>query len=100
MVLDARMPEDVLFLVFEEDFRFWPHGEDPDSADDYKARLGEVLKKRKRSRSRNNIDKKHDQKDPDPQTGAASSSASGAYRPGVKGKEKGKTSSRSGTTPH
>ena len=46
MVMDARMPEDVLFLLFEEDFRFWPHGEDPDSADDYKARLCEVLQKK------------------------------------------------------
>jgi len=90
MVMDARMPEDVLFLLFEEDFRFWPHGEDPDSADDYKARLGEVLQKRKRSRSRNKMNKKPLQEDPAPQTGAPSSSSSGAYRPGAKGKEKGK----------
>ena len=47
MVMDARMPEDVLFVLLEEDFRFWPHGEDPDSADDYKARLGEVLKNKR-----------------------------------------------------
>ena len=46
MVKDERMPEDVLFLLFEEDFRFWPQGEDPDRADDYKARLGEVLQKK------------------------------------------------------
>ena len=46
MVMDSRMPEDVPFLLLEEDFRFWPHGEDPDSADDYKARLGEVLQKK------------------------------------------------------
>ena len=45
MVLDERMPKDTLFLVFEEDFRFWPVGEDPDRADDFKARLEEVLKK-------------------------------------------------------
>ena len=42
MVLDERMPKDTLFLVFEEDFRFWPVGEDPDRADDFKARLEEV----------------------------------------------------------
>ena len=81
------MPEDVLFLIFEEDFRFWPLGEDPDCADDYKARLSDVMKKRMMSRSGNKMKQEDDQEDPAPQTGASSSSASGAYRPGVKGKE-------------
>ena len=43
MIMDERFPQNTLFLVFEEDYRFWPLGEDPDSADDYKARLDEVL---------------------------------------------------------
>ena len=90
MVRDDRMPRDVLFLVFEEDFRFWPQGEDPDSADDYKARLGDVLKEKKSSRSPNKIKKKPQEAEAAPQAGQASSSSSGAYRPDAKGKEKGK----------
>ena len=90
MVLDARLPADVLFILFEEDFRFWPHGEDPDCADDYKARLSQVLQKRKRSRSRNKLNKKQDTEDTAPQTGSAGSSSTGAYRPDAKGKQKGK----------
>ena len=39
MVMDHLFPHDALFLVFEEDYRFWPEGEDHDDADDYKARL-------------------------------------------------------------
>ena len=93
MVLDARLPEDVLFLIFEEDFRSWPQGEDPDGADDYKTRLDDILKKRKRSRSRSPIkmEKKPERTEAEalPQTGAASSSASGAYRPEAKGKRRG-----------
>ena len=98
MVLDDRMPEDTLFLIFEEDFRFWPTGEDPDRADDYRARLEEVEEKREKSRSRS--PSKGEKKDEGTEaqaasTGAASSSAPGAYRLGGKGKKKGKTSSRS-----
>ena len=34
---DQRLPDDTLFWVIEEDFRFWPPGEDPDGADDYES---------------------------------------------------------------
>ena len=34
-VADKRLPEDTLFWILEEDFRFWPPGQDPDLADDY-----------------------------------------------------------------
>ena len=34
-VLDQRLPEDILFWIMEEDFRFWPSEKDPDRADDY-----------------------------------------------------------------
>ena len=34
-VADKRLPEDTLFWIIEEDFRFWPPGRDPDEADDY-----------------------------------------------------------------
>ena len=34
-VLDQRLPEDTLFWIMEEDFRFWPPQKDPDRADDY-----------------------------------------------------------------
>ena len=37
-MLDKRMPEDTLYLVFEEDFRWWRPSEDPDSADEYERR--------------------------------------------------------------
>ena len=30
---DERMPEDCLYWILEEDFRFWPPGRDPDQAD-------------------------------------------------------------------
>ena len=46
MCLDKRLPGDTLFLVFEEDFRFFPIGEDPDGADDYGARMGKVIRKK------------------------------------------------------
>ena len=34
-MLDKRLPDDILFLVMEEDFRWWPDHDDPDSADEY-----------------------------------------------------------------
>ena len=34
-VLDQRLPEDILFWIMEEDFRFWPSKKDPDRADEY-----------------------------------------------------------------
>ena len=34
-ILDTRLPEDTLFWIIEEDFRFWPPGQDPDNADNY-----------------------------------------------------------------
>ena len=34
-VTDARLPDDTLFWIIEEDFRFSPPGEDPDKADNY-----------------------------------------------------------------
>ena len=36
---DQRFHEDTLFFVVEEDYRFWPKGEDPDRCDDYDERL-------------------------------------------------------------
>ena len=33
-VLDQRLPDDTLFWIMEEDFRFWPPRKDPDYADD------------------------------------------------------------------
>ena len=35
LCLDKRLPLDTLFMVFEEDFRFFPEGQDPDGCDDY-----------------------------------------------------------------
>ena len=43
MCLDKRLPRDTLYLVFEEDYRFFPEGEDIDSADDYNKRLLRVI---------------------------------------------------------
>ena len=39
LCLDKRLPLDTLFMVFEEDYRFFPEGEDPDHCDDYDRRL-------------------------------------------------------------
>ena len=33
--LDKRLPDDTLFWIMEEDFRFWPPQKDPDDANDY-----------------------------------------------------------------
>ena len=33
--MDNRLPDDTLFWIMEEDFRFWPPHADPDHADDY-----------------------------------------------------------------
>ena len=35
LCLDRRLPLDTLFMVFEEDYRFFPEGEDADKVDDY-----------------------------------------------------------------
>ena len=43
MGLDIRLPDDTLFMVFEEDFRFFPDGQDPDKADDYRRRVAKVV---------------------------------------------------------
>ena len=40
MCLDARLPVDTLYMVFEEDYRFFPEGQDPDGIDDYKKGVG------------------------------------------------------------
>ena len=47
MALDQRLPLDTLFMVFEEDYRFFADGEDPDGADDYLLRVEDLLKSRR-----------------------------------------------------
>ena len=42
-IMDARFPADTLFIVLEEDYRFWPVGEDPQGCDDYQERLQKIL---------------------------------------------------------
>ena len=49
-MLDTRLPDDTLFLVFEEDFRWWPEETDPDSADEYDRDTQPPLKKEKGGR--------------------------------------------------
>ena len=44
--LDNRLPEDTLFMIFEEDFRFFPEGQDPDGADDYSERVMQLIMER------------------------------------------------------
>ena len=85
------MPADLLCIIFEEDFRFWPQGEDPDGADDYKKRINDMRKRRSRSRSANKIKlvPRGEPTAPSPDAKGGSSS-SGAYRPETKGKEKEK----------
>ena len=46
MGLDNRLPDDTLFMVFEEDYRFFPENEDSDKADDYAARMVKVVLER------------------------------------------------------
>ena len=47
IALDKRLPLDTLFMVFEEDYRFFPDGEDIDGCDDYSVRLERMLEQRK-----------------------------------------------------
>ena len=44
--LDKRLPPDTLYMVFEEDYRFFPPGEDPDGADTYGQRVIKMMSKR------------------------------------------------------
>ena len=62
-------------MVFEEDYRFWPEGKDPDKAYECNTRLSEQVAKKKRSASPNKI-----MRAPEPQP----SESSGAYRPGAR----------------
>ena len=43
LCLDKRLPLDTLYMVFEEDYRFFPLGKDPDGCDDYCKRVANVL---------------------------------------------------------
>ena len=45
LCLDKRLPEDTLFMVFEEDYRFFPKGEDPDGCDDYGERVVKIVQR-------------------------------------------------------
>ena len=45
-ITDRRMPEDTLFWICEEDFRFWPPGNDPDYADTYEKDVDTLFDKR------------------------------------------------------
>ena len=45
-ILDVRLPDDTIFWVMEEDFRFWPPGDDPDNADNYDKELLALLESR------------------------------------------------------
>ena len=47
MALDRRLPLDTLFMVFEEDYRFFPDGGDIDGCDNYKVRMVRMLLERK-----------------------------------------------------
>ena len=97
MVLDERYPSDTLFFVLEEDYRFWPEGEDPDGADGYKTRVAEVKKVVKRGTSSNKMRKAPVKEEEVAAQSPGASSASGAYRPDAKGRGKGK---RIGTEYH
>ena len=43
LCLDKRLLWDTLFMVFEEDFRFFPEGKDPYGCDDYGKRVTEMI---------------------------------------------------------
>ena len=45
-MMDTRLPDDTLFWVMEEDFRFWPPGQDPDNADNYDACVAALIASR------------------------------------------------------
>ena len=53
LALDSRLPLDCLFMIFEEDFRFWPVNQDPDLID-YDKRVMSLLKFRKERASSSN----------------------------------------------
>ena len=42
---DKRYPGDTLFIVMEEDFRFWPDGQYPQGMDDYTLLVQDTIHK-------------------------------------------------------
>jgi hypothetical protein len=58
MAEDQRLPDDTLFFIIEEDFRWYPEGEDPTGVDGYQARAAET--KRKRDAMSKSLPPRHD----------------------------------------
>ncbi len=46
MAQDHRLPDDTLWFIIEEDFRWYPEGEDPSKSDGYLSRAESSKKKR------------------------------------------------------
>ena len=44
--MDKHLPYDTLFIVFEEDFRFYPEGQDPEGCDRYAERVDREITRR------------------------------------------------------
>ena len=89
------MPADLLCLVFEEDFRLWPEGMDPDRADDCFTRMKDMAKRRRGNgtwlQPRGSVAQEPTPKWA-PRPGAYRPEQFGAHRPdaGAKGRAKGK----------
>ena len=79
LICDHRFPDDTLFMIFEEDYRFWPVGEDPDQCDDYAERLRKLMKA---SRNKSGAYRPDDEGFEDP-------AAAGAKGEAAKGRAKG-----------
>ena len=47
-IMDSWLPEDTLFWICEEDFRFWPPGQDPDNADNYEKAVAALIETREK----------------------------------------------------
>ena len=45
-IMDSRLPDDTMFWICEEDFRFWPPNCDPDNADNYKISVDALIETR------------------------------------------------------
>ena len=46
--MDARLPDNTIYWIIEEDFRFWPPGCDPDMADNYDKAVVSLVEARER----------------------------------------------------
>ena len=58
--MDDRLPDDTIYWIIEEDFRFWPPGQDPDGADNHWELVEERYKLPKEGGAGSSLPPSHD----------------------------------------